>query len=297
MNFGGVMKHTASVTLVCSLVLLFSLFRFGDANTGSGSNVKPVEVLTAIRAGKLKVIDCSYTYFEGMPGIKLPPPLANTKTFEITNVSRYDERGPAWYWNWFSVGEHAGTHVDAPNHWISGRDNPGVDRIDLGELIVPAAVIDVRGKVTSNQDYEVTREDILEWEKMNGKVPEDCLVVMKSGWGSRGPDPVKFLGIDAHGQPHGPGFGESAAEFLLKQRKIAGLAVDTVSTEAMALAGGKKPIPFPVHYMVHGAKKYQIEMLANTDSLPATGALLIVAPVKVQNGSGAPARIYALVGS
>ena len=86
-------------------------------------------------------------------------------------------------------------------------------------------------------------------------------------------------------------------EFLLKQRKIAGLAVDTVSTEAMALAGGKKPIPFPVHYMVHGAKKYQIEMLANTDSLPATGALLIVAPVKVQNGSGAPARIYALVGS
>ena len=99
------------------------------------------------------------------------------------------------------------------------------------------------------------------------------------------------------GAPHGPGFGDSAAEFLLEQRSIAGLAVDTVSTEAMALAGGKKPTPFPVHFMVHGAKKYQIEMLANAELLPAKGAVLIIAPVKVQNGSGAPARIYALVSS
>jgi kynurenine formamidase len=291
------MKHAISALLLGVATLLALAIHTGGAGLAASTNVKPADILATIRSGKLKVIDCSYTYFEGMPGIKLPPPFANTKTFEITNVSRYDARGPAWYWNWFSIGEHAGTHVDAPNHWISGRDNVGVDRIDIGQLIAPAAVIDVRQKVSANQDYEVTREDIMAWENANGRIPEDAIVVMRSGWGSRWPDPAKFLGIDAEGRPHGPGFGESAADFLLKQRQIVALAVDTVSTEAMGLAGQKQPIPFPVHNMVHGAKKYQIEMLANTDSLPAAGAVLVVAPVKVQNGSGAPARIYALVGS
>src|SRR5215469_5449492 len=135
------MKHSISAVFTGLLIASAFGLTIGGAKPATISTVKPADILATIRSGKLKVVDCSYTYFEGMPGIKLPPPLANTKTFEITNVSKYDERGPAWYWNWFSVGEHAGTHVDAPNHWISGRNNVGVDRIDLNELIAPAAVI------------------------------------------------------------------------------------------------------------------------------------------------------------
>ena len=284
------------IALAISLLGVFALGRFSQA-TPALRDVSPTDLLSSLRDGSIKIVDCSYTYFEGMPGIKLPPPFANTKTFELTNISRYDERGPAWYWNWFSIGEHAGTHIDAPNHWVSGKENVGVDRIDVSQLIAPAVVVDVTQKAAANSDYEVTREDLLAWEKANGRIPNGAVVVMNSGWGKRWPDPSKFLGLDAKGGPHGPGFGDAAADFLLKERNIAGLAVDTVSTEAMALAGGKKPTPFPVHFMVHGAKKYQIEMLANAGLLPAKGAVLVISPVKIQNGSGAPTRIYALVPS
>lgn len=289
------MKRYLFTLLIVSVASAAAFTRLGAAEPKVGPAISPANLIEALRSGKLKLIDCSYTYFEGMPGIKLPPPFANTKTYESTNISRYDERGPAWYWNWFTVGEHAGTHVDAPNHWVSGKDNVGVDAIDLSGLVVPAVVINVEQKVAANPDYEVTREDVLAWEKQNGRVPDGAMVVMSSGWGKRWPDPAKFLGLDGQGRPHGPGFGETAAEFLIKERNISGLAVDTVSTEAMALAGGKKPMPFPVHFIAHGAKKYQIEMLANADKLPAKGAALIIAPIKVRNGSGAPARIFAIV--
>jgi kynurenine formamidase len=279
------------------IVLVLSLTFAGceSAVTKSSNAIKPADITTALRDGSLKVVDCTYTYFEGMPGIKLPPPFAQTKTYEVTNISRYDERGPAWYWNWFSVGEHAGTHIDAPKHWISGKDSNGVDRIEPAELIAPAVIIDVESSVASNQDYELSTADLQEWEKKNGRIPDGSVVIMRSGWGKRWPDPTRYLGLDDQGRPHGPGFGEDAADFLLKERNISGLAVDTVSTEAMALAGLKKPMAFPVHFKVHGAKKYQIEMMASLDALPASGAVIIISPVKVKDGSGAPARIYALV--
>jgi kynurenine formamidase len=243
----------------------------------------------------MKIVDCSHTYSPEIPAISLPPPFGQTPPFELHLISRFDAKGPAWYWNWFKMGEHTGTHVDAPNHWVSGQNNVGVDRMDLKSLIVPAAVVDVAQKAEANHDYEVTREDLLDWEKQHGRIPKNAMVVINSGWGRRWPDAKRYLNQDGKGVPHNPGFGESAAEFLLKEREIAGLAVDAVSTEALALAGNKKPHPYPVHFAAHAAGKYQIEAFANAQELPPAGAVLIISPLKIKDGSGAPARILALV--
>jgi len=266
-----------------------------DDGAANGGARQLARLLRSLDSGKVKVVDCSFTYSPEMPSISLPPQFGQNPPFELHPISRYDEKGPAWYWNWFKMGEHTGTHVDAPNHWVSGKANVGVDRMELKNLIVPAAVLDVTKQAAANNDYEVMRDDLLGWEKQHGRVPKNAMVVMNSGWGQRWSDAKRYINQDDKGLPHNPGFGESAVEFLLKEREIAGLAVDSVSTEALALAGGKKPNPYPVHFAVHAAAKYQIEAFANADQLPPAGAVLVIAPIKIKDGSGAPARILALV--
>jgi kynurenine formamidase len=296
------MKHQGMTTIMIAalaLALTGCAARGTDSSSGggttNGSGQQPAALLKAIEAGQVKIIDCSHTYSPEMPSISLPPQFGQNPPFELHLISRYDEKGPAWYWNWFKMGEHTGTHVDAPNHWVSGKDNVGVDRMETKTLIVPAVVIDVEQKATVNNDYEVTREDILAWESRHGRVPKNAMIVMNSGWGKRWMDAKRYINLDEKGVPHNPGFGEAAAELLLKEREIAGLAVDSVSTEALALAGGKKPNPYPVHFAAHAAAKYQIEAFANAERLPPAGAILIISPLKIKDGSGAPARILALV--
>lgn len=266
-----------------------------NENASNGASNASAALLKAIESGKTKIVDCSHTYSPEIPSIALPPNFGQTPPFELHSISHYDEKGPAWYWNWFKMGEHTGTHVDAPNHWVSGKTNVGVDRMELKSLIVPAVVVNVEKKAEANNDYELTREDLLEWEKQYGQIPKNAMVVMNSGWSKRWSDAKRYINADDKGMPHNPGFGESAAEFLLKERDVAGFAVDAVSTEALALAGGKKPNPYPVHFAAHAAAKYQIEAFANADQLPPAGAVLIISPIKIKDGSGAPARILALV--
>jgi kynurenine formamidase len=294
------MRHYQINIMLGALLMLT-----GCAATGPGSATNesatnggvsaPAALLKALESGKAKIVDCSHTYAPGMPSIALPPNFGQTPPFELHLISRFDDKGPAWYWNWFKMGEHTGTHLDAPNHWVSGKDNVGVDRLELKTLIVPAVVVDVTQKAAANQDYELTREDLLEWEKQHGRIPPNAMVVMNSGWSQRWADAKRYINLDEKGVPHNPGFGESAAEFLIKERDVAGFAVDGVSTEALALAGGKQPRPYPVHYAAHAAAKYQIEAFANAEQLPPAGAVLIISPLKIKDGSGAPARILALV--
>ena len=117
---------------------------------------------------------------------------------------------------------------------------------------------------------------------------------MNSGWSEKFSDPMVFLGVNDKGEAHAPGFSPAAARWLLENRNVVGLATDTVSTDALAVAGATDP-PYQVHIAMHRAGKYQIEMIAGLDQLPASGAYLIVAPIKVQGGSGAPARIFGLL--
>ncbi len=296
------MKHCiVTIGLNAALILVLA----GCTTTGPASAINesasngaadvPAALLKAIGSGKVKIVDCTFANSPEMPSIALPPQFGQNPPFELHPISHYDEKGPAWYWNWFKMGEHTGTHVDAPNHWVSGKNNVGVDRMELKNLIVPAVVVDVEKKAAANNDYELTREDLLEWEKQHGQIPKNAMVVMNSGWGKRWSDAKRYINLDDKGVPHNPGFGESAAEFLLKERDVAGFAVDAVSTEALALAGGKKPNPYPVHFAAHAAAKYQIEAFANADQLPPSGAVLMIAPLKIKDGSGAPTRILALV--
>ena len=257
------------------------------------------ELLSALSAKRIVAVELTHAYTDTIPNITLPPNFGQSIPFKLHNISEYEktgEKGPLWYWNWFWMGEHTGTHVDAPNHWISGRDFESVDEIALEKLLLPAVVIDVKAKASADNDYLVSVGDIEAWERANGRIPDNAMVIMDSGWSERWPDENEFMNYDSSGMPHSPGFSPEAAKYLIKNRQISGFAVDTVSTDALAVAGGTDP-PYGVHFVAHGAGKFQIEMIANPDRLPARGALLVVAPLRIEGGSGAPARIFAFVPS
>jgi len=245
-----------------------------------------------ITSGQFTVIDLTQTLSEATPIIQLPPPFANTPGFKSHEVSHYDERGPAWYWNWIEVGEHVGTHFDAPCHWVTGKDKACVDDIPAREFVGPAAVIDVTADVAKNPDFVATRDTILAWEARHGRIPMGAWVVLRTGWGARANDAKAFLNVGADGAPHYPGFGKESADFLTTERNILGVAVEQVGTDAAV--GAKATPPFPNHSTMHGAGKFGLTQLANVDKLPESGAIVIATPLKIRRGSGSPVRVIAI---
>ncbi|HTK29869.1 MAG TPA: cyclase family protein [Vicinamibacterales bacterium] len=245
-----------------------------------------------LAAGRLTVIDLTQTLNAATPIIQLPPPFANTPGFKSHAISAYDAKGPAWYWNWIEVGEHVGTHFDAPCHWVTGKDKPCVDQIAANRFIGPAAVIDVTADVAKNADFVATKETILAWEKKHGRLPKNAWVILRTGWGARATDAKRFLNVGADGAPHYPGFGKDSAEFLTKERDILGVGVEQVGTDAAV--GSKATPPFPNHSIMHGSGHYGLTQLANVDKLPESGAIVIATPLKIERGSGSPVRVIAI---
>jgi kynurenine formamidase len=249
--------------------------------------------LTAdLAAGRLAVIDLTQMLNASTPIIQLPPPFANTPGFKSHEISAYDPKGPAWYWNWIEVGEHVGTHFDAPCHWVTGKDKPCVDQIEAKQFIGPAAVIDVTADVAKNPDFVATKDTILAWEKKHGRIPKGAWVILRTGWGARATDPGRFMNVGADGAPHYPGFGKDSAEFLTKERDILGVGVEQVGTDASS--GAKADPPFPNHSIMHGSGHFGLTQLANVDKLPESGAVIIATPLKIEHGSGSPVRVIAI---
>ena len=246
----------------------------------------------AIVSGRYTVLDLTQPLGPSTPIIQLPPPFANTPGFKSHAISAYDAKGPAWYWNWIEVGEHVGTHFDAPCHWVTGKDKPCVDQIAANRFIGPAAVIDVTADVAKNADFVATKETILAWEKKHGRLPKNAWVILRTGWGARATDAKRFLNVGADGAPHYPGFGKDSAEFLTKERDILGVGVEQVGTDA-AVGATANP-PFPNHSIMHGAGRFGLTQLANVDKLPEHGAIVIATPLKIQRGSGSPVRVIAV---
>jgi kynurenine formamidase len=246
----------------------------------------------ALAAGEVEVVDLTQPLSESTPILQLPEPFANTPRFRLTELSRYDERGPAWYWNAFEGGEHTGTHLDAPVHWVSGRDGDDVAQIPPGRLVGPAGVIDRAAEAAKDPDYLLTVEEVRAFEAEHGKLPAGGWLLYRTGWDARANDEAAFLNADAVG-PHTPGIAPDCARWLASERPIVGLGVETVGTDAGAAAGFDPP--FPCHSFLLGAGKYGLTQLANLARLPATGALLVVAPLRIVRGSGSPARVLALV--
>ena len=251
------------------------------------------QLIEELNNGRLKVVDLTQPLGPDTPVIGLPPIFAPSPGMTIETISRYDERGPGWYWNTIRLGEHTGTHFDAPVHWLTGKDLPNncCDTIPARQFIGPACVIDVSDRVRENSDFLLMPEDIEVWEQEHGRIPTGAWVLLRTDWSKR-TDPADFLNVADDG-PHAPGFHRSASELLAHDRAILGVGVETIGTDA-GQAGTFDP-PFPNHATMHGAGKFGLASLTNLDQLPPTGAIVIAAPLKIVDGSGSPLRVLAIV--
>jgi kynurenine formamidase len=245
-----------------------------------------------LASGRVEVIDLTAPLSDRTPIIQLPPPFANTRRFSMEQVSRYDDAGPTWYWNDISMGEHAGTHFDAPVHWVTGRNGLDVSQVPADQLLAPAVVIDKSEECSNNPDFLLEVAHIEEWENEHGSLPEDGWLLFRTGWASRAHDQDTFLNANETG-PHTPGLSVECARWLAEESPLLGLGVETVGTDAGA-AHSFDP-PFPGHAFLLGAGKYGLTQLANLAQLPPTGILLVVAPLPIVGGSGSPARVLALI--
>ena len=245
-------------------------------------------------SGKVKVVDLTQTLSPEFPQISLPPEMGQAWPFRIEEVSRYDERGPAWYWNNFSCGEHTGTHFDAPIHWVSGKDLPqnATDTIPVERCIGPAFVIDCSKQARADPDFLLTRKFIQAWEKKHSRIKPKSWVLMRTDWSKKSADAEAYQNYDETGQ-HTPGPDTDAVRFLVEERDILGFGTESIGTDAGQ--GYHLRPPYPCHYFMHGAGRYGLQCLTNLDQLPPTGALLICPPLKIQKGSGGPLRVLALV--
>ncbi|WP_028937247.1 cyclase family protein [Pseudonocardia spinosispora] len=246
----------------------------------------------ALNQGAIEIIDLTAPLVATTPILQLPEPFANTIGFQLEEISRYDDRGPNWYWNNIHTGEHTGTHLDAPVHWITGRDGRDVSQVPLTQLIAPAAVLDFSTEAAADPDFLVEVDHIKAWEAEHGPLPEGGWLLCRTGWDARSSDQDTFLNADENG-PHTPGFSVDCARWLATEAPIIGLGVETVGTDAGA-AHTFDPA-FPCHQLLLGANKYGLTQLQNLAQLPPTGALVITTPLPIVGGSGSPARALALV--
>jgi kynurenine formamidase len=225
------------------------------------------EIAGALASGAVRIVDLTQPLSERTPVLQLPEPFANTPPLSRRHLSRYDDAGPAWAWSVLELGEHTGTHFDAPIHWITGRDGEDVASVPPERLIGPAVVI---------------------------PLPEGGWLLLRTGWDARADDQDAFLNVE-DGRSRTPGPDAECARYLAHETAIVGIGVETVGTDAGS-AGGFEP-PFPVHGYFLGAGKYGVTQLANLAELPPTGSIIIVAPLRLVDGTGSPARVLALVPS
>lgn len=248
----------------------------------------------AISSGAIRVVDLTQTLTPEFPTIVLPPELGQCAPFRMEEISRYDARGPAWYWNNFSMGEHTGTHFDAPIHWVSGKDLPdnAVDTIPPSNFIAPACVVDCSAESAAGADFVLTISFVEAWERRHGRVAAGSWLLLRTDWSKR--DARAYANLKEDGA-HTPGPAPDVVKWLVEERDILGFGTETIGTDA-GQAHHFNP-PFPAHFYMHGKGRYGLQCLANLDLLPPTGAVIVAAPLKIRQGSGSPLRVLALIAS
>ena len=246
-------------------------------------------------SGAIRVVDLTATLEPSTPTLQLPPEMGwgVSWPFSMEEISRYDDRGPHWYWNNLKMGEHTGTHFDAPIHWVSGKDHEdhATHTLPPATFVGPACVLDASAQAAANPDFLLSVQFIEDWEAEHGRIPEGAWVLYRTDW-SKKPDNEAYLNMREDGG-HTPGWEPDAVTFLAEQRNVTGVGVETVGTDA-GQATGQEPM-FPCHNLMHGANKCGLAGLCNLDQLPATGSVVIAPPLKIRDGSGSPARVIALV--
>src|SRR5579859_531376 len=259
-------------------VLLFSLIAIVASSPFTLAQEKS-GMVEGLSTGKTRLIDLSYAIND-----KLVSWPGDPKVFEAKVNGTVEKDG--YFTRSFWMLEHYGTHLDAPAHFPPGKST--VEKIAPEKFFGPAVVLDVRAESEKNADYQLTTAVIAAWEKRNGKIPPGAIVLLRTGWASRWPAVQRYRNTDDKGEMHFPGFSVEAAKILL-DRKVSGLGCDTLSIDP----GNSKD--FPVHHLVLGAEVYQLENLRDLSALPEAGASLVVAPIKLEGGSGGAVRVFALV--
>lgn len=226
-----------------------------------------------------RIVDLTQPLYNGMPF------WPGTEAISIERIADYDQ---GYRMHKFTLWENIGTHVDSPSHFAAGEGKRTIDQLPLDQLLVPAVVINVQRKVDSDVDYQLTTQDIINWEGLYGRINKGTLVIMNTGWYKRFANPATYANQDEQGVLHFPGFSVAAAE-LLVERDVAGIGIDTFSLDPGNAAD------FPVHKVMLAANKYQVENMNNLDALPNTGALVVIGVLPVRDGSQAQARIFGLL--
>jgi kynurenine formamidase len=236
----------------------------------------------------MTVVDLTQPLSESTPVLVLPEPFVNTPGLSRRELSRYDDRGPAWAWDVLEIGEHVGTHFDAPIHWVTGKDGEDVASVPPEKLVTPAAMIDKSSEAAADPDWCLDVDDLRAFESEHGPLPDGGWLLLRTGWDARAGEQDAFLNGG-----HTPGITVECARFLAEQSRIVGYGVETVGTDA-GIAHSFDP-PFPAHNFLLGAGKYGLTQLANLAQLPPLGATIIVAPLKLVRGTGSPTRALALI--
>lgn len=237
--------------------------------------------LTDLTSGRLEIVDLAWPLNADSafwPGEGYEP-------FKLRDIATLEKDGV--HSKAFSSPEHLGTHLDAPNHFEAGR--PSVDRLSTASLFAPGVVIDVSGPVSADADYLVSLADIQGFEQMHGSIPHGAVVLAYTGWSRFWKIPARYQNRDVRGQLHFPGFSVEAVEFLIRERDVRGVGLDTLSVDR----GLSRD--FPVHHLLGRANRYGLENLAALDKLPPAGFTLFVAPMKIETGTGGPTRVLAIL--
>ncbi len=276
--------------------------RFAGRGAARAAAGDPAQILGQFAAlllsGKVRIVDCTAPLGPDTPILRLPKDIAvDTPKVEIHRISEYDGDGPFWAWNWLKLGEHSGTHFDAPHHWLSGKDFPDgfTDTLDVQRLVAPVNVIDCSREATEDPDFLLTAEHVKAWEREHGEINPGEWVVMRTDWDKRSHDEELFLNADPDPHEdgsHSPGPSTDCMDYLLS-KGIVGWGSQCIGTDA-GMAGKFSP-PYPAHNYLHRDNCFGLASLTNLDQLPPKGALLIPAPLKIANGTGSPIRALALV--
>jgi kynurenine formamidase len=223
-----------------------------------------------------RVADLTHRFRSGFPVARYEPP----RREEAANFAREGSRNQRW-----TLVEHSGTHIDAPAHFFP--DLVDVSELNPRDLIIPVSVIDIAARAVDDHDHLVEREDILRFESRHGAIPPRSGVFMRSAWDRRAEDAAQFMGLDSDGGPHSPGFSPDAVDWLITERDITCIGVDTPSIDPGS------SIDYPAHRRLLGSGRYAIECLARLASLPQSGAVAMVGVIPWENGSGGPCRVLA----
>jgi len=275
------MRRRTPARFALLLLPLLLLLLGSDADDPDGAG--PAPLLDPARFG---IVDLSHAYGEDTLYWPTSP-----SRFELETLAEGRTEG-GWFYaaNRLRTPEHGGTHLDAPHHFHeTGQDAAGVP---LERLIGPAFVIDVTQEASADRDYRLTPARVAAFEEAHGRIPEGAIVLLHTGWSSRWPDALRYLGDDAPGDAsslHFPAFGEAATRLLVEERGIAALGLDTASLDH------GPSTDFPVHRITAAADVPGLENLTGLEALPATGAWIFALPMKITGGSGAPVRVAALV--